>query len=754
MSLFTVPSANSAPDNSYKTGVGTDAAAYLNGTYVQAGIGHNGRFGPNTAAPTVGGVTWHPSGGRDNIGFVADRSRDGSWLDTDFFYPGTPLEGWALQHDGTQGEFDFGGSPAGATFSFGDLDVTSTATSVTHTTTWGDFTIAQTYTARKGTGTFIKDQQIDVSVTVTNNGASAITDLRYARTVDPDNLKDIDNVYVTTNKIVTQYGTGGKTYSLVSATKPDTRQTPAGTSYVGLISTDSRSKVSLGGFGFVADFKNMFTDGYSSGGYTYRSEVGATVTADRGMSIMFSLGAIAALGTKTFDFSYVLSENSASDTAGEDVSSESSTVEPIKRPGSHLTFAQNGADTNSYPQTEILDETKALLKNIMTRAGYTFSGWNTKADGTGIAYADRALYKFSEPYVTLYAQWKLIQTKPTITWATPSPIQEGTALSETQLNAVGSVPGTYTYSPAISAIPAVGKQILKVTFVPTDPKYETVEASVEIEVLAKAKCTWANPIIIIEGTALSSTQLNATASVPGSFVYEPQAGALLAPGKNTLKVVFTPTDTRLTPVTAEVVIDVAAKPVVIPAPPVEPTYTVTGSPMTAITWGAGKDAATYTVLVDGKSACSVAALTCDVAQLLGPNNVVTVTSVALSTKTSAEITARYVAPASSQVLTVVNFDTAKAIIKTAEAAKLRAFAAKVKTAGFTTLTVYGHTDSVGGIDNQKLSVARANAAITYLKKLLPGVTFVRSGFAASEPVGDNSTVGGKASNRRAEIFIP
>lgn len=751
MSLFTVPSANAAPDNSYKTGSGTGAAAYLNGTYVQAAIAHNGRFGPPTAAPTVAGVTWRPSGGRANIGFVADRSRDGSWLDSDFFYPGTPLEGWALQYDGTQGKFDNSSSPAGTTFSFGDVDVTATATSVTHTTTWGDFTIAQTYTARKGSGTFTKDQQIDISVTVTNNGASAIADLRYARTVDPDNLKDIDNSYVTTNKIVTQYGTGGKTYSLVSATKSDTRQTPAGISYVGLISNDSRSKVSTGGFGFVADFKNMFTDGYTSG-YTYRSLVGTTVTDDTGISIMFSLGAIAAGGTKTFDFSYVLSENSASDTAGETVGAETAPRKVL--PSSYVLFAQNGADTNSLPQSELLDSTKALWKNIMTRAGYTFNGWNTKADGTGTAYADGVTFKFDLPSHILYAQWKLIQTKPTITWATPSPIQEGTALSATQLNATASVPGAYTYSSAASAVLAVGKQILKVTFVPTDPKYETVEASVEIEILAKAKCTWLNPIIIIEGTALSSTQLNATASVPGSFVYEPQAGALLAPGTNTLKVVFTPTDTRLTPVTAEVVIDVAAKPVVIPAPPVEPTYTVTGSPMTAITWSAGKDAATYTVLVDGKSACSVAALTCDVAQLLGPNNVVTVTSVALSTKTSAAITAHYVAPASSQVLTVVNFDTAKAIIKTAEAAKLRAFAAKVKTAGFTTLTVYGHTDSVGGIDNQKLSIARANSTIAYLKKLLPRVTFALSGFAASEPVANNATAQGKASNRRAEIFIP
>jgi flagellar motor protein MotB len=58
------------------------------------------------------------------------------------------------------------------------------------------------------------------------------------------------------------------------------------------------------------------------------------------------------------------------------------------------------------------------------------------------------------------------------------------------------------------------------------------------------------------------------------------------------------------------------------------------------------------------------------------------------------------------------------------------------------------------MDNQKLSVARANSTIAYLKKLLPNVKFVRSGFAAGEPVADNSTTEGKAANRRAEVFIP
>jgi outer membrane protein OmpA-like peptidoglycan-associated protein len=254
------------------------------------------------------------------------------------------------------------------------------------------------------------------------------------------------------------------------------------------------------------------------------------------------------------------------------------------RPGSLLTFMPNGADNIAYPQSPLLGETVPLWKNILVRTGYTFTGWNTKADGTGTAYADQALFKFSEAFMTLHAQWKLIQTKPTISWATPVAIQEGTALSATQLNALASVPGTYTYAPAATALLAVGKHTLKVTFVPTSPLYETIETTVEIEVLAKAKLTWANPAAIVEGTALGATQLNATASVPGTFTYSPATGALLPVGKNTLKVTFTPTDTRLSPVTAEVTIDVSAKPVVVvppivgePQTPVVPAPTVVTS---------------------------------------------------------------------------------------------------------------------------------------------------------------------------------
>jgi len=46
----------------------------------------------------------------------------------------------------------------------------------------------------------------------------------------------------------------------------------------------------------------------------------------------------------------------------------------------------------------------ALTLNTFTRTGYTFSGWNTAANGTGTAYADGATYSFNAD-ITLYAQW-------------------------------------------------------------------------------------------------------------------------------------------------------------------------------------------------------------------------------------------------------------------------------------------------------------------------------------------------------------
>ena len=56
--------------------------------------------------------------------------------------------------------------------------------------------------------------------------------------------------------------------------------------------------------------------------------------------------------------------------------------------------------------------------------------------------------------------------------------------------------------------------------------------------------SWSTPASIAYGTALSTTQLNATSGgVAGTFVYTPALGTILGAGSQTLSVTFTPTDT-------------------------------------------------------------------------------------------------------------------------------------------------------------------------------------------------------------------
>ncbi len=59
---------------------------------------------------------------------------------------------------------------------------------------------------------------------------------------------------------------------------------------------------------------------------------------------------------------------------------------------------------------------------------------------------------------------------------------------------------------------------------------------------ATPRITWAQPSAIYTDTPLGAAQLDATASVPGTFIYTPPAGAELGAGTSTLHVNFTPTD--------------------------------------------------------------------------------------------------------------------------------------------------------------------------------------------------------------------
>ena len=72
-----------------------------------------------------------------------------------------------------------------------------------------------------------------------------------------------------------------------------------------------------------------------------------------------------------------------------------------------ITFDANGGVGTMGTQTVNPNEATALTANtFFTRADYDFAGWNTKADGTGTKYDDKATVTISEN-TTLYAQWTL-----------------------------------------------------------------------------------------------------------------------------------------------------------------------------------------------------------------------------------------------------------------------------------------------------------------------------------------------------------
>ena len=219
---------------------------------------------------------------------------------------------------------------------------------------------------------------------------------------------------------------------------------------------------------------------------------------------------------------------------------------------------------------------------------------------------------------------------PTITWNSPADITYGTPLNSTQLDATASDPlsgatvsGTFVYTPPAGTVLSTGMHTLNVSFTPTDimnyanasasvsinvsvlgtfvyippsgtllsagidtlnvsfiptdtANYTTASATTSIDVTkVTPTITWNNPANIVYGTPLNSTQLNANASVPGTFVYTPSSGTKLVAGINTLNASFTPTDTtNYTKASASVLINIT-----------QATPTISWSNPTNITFG-------------------------------------------------------------------------------------------------------------------------------------------------------------------------
>jgi len=264
-------------------------------------------------------------------------------------------------------------------------------------------------------------------------------------------------------------------------------------------------------------------------------------------------GTVPPVGTDTLLVTFTPSDTADYNTATDSVSLVVNAAKSKQTP--KILWPTPAAITYGTPlSSRQLDATASVAGTfVYSPAAGTVPAVGTDKLSVTFTPSDTTDYNSASDSVSLVvnaATVKTTKTTPSITWATPAPITSGTALSATQLDATASVAGTFVYSPDVGTVPPVGTDTLTVTFTPSDTvEYNTATASVSLVVnpVAVTKTTptifWATPSPITSGTALSATQLDATASVPGTFVYSPTAGTVLPTGTNTLSVAFTPSDT-------------------------------------------------------------------------------------------------------------------------------------------------------------------------------------------------------------------
>lgn len=102
----------------------------------------------------------------------------------------------------------------------------------------------------------------------------------------------------------------------------------------------------------------------------------------------------------------------------------------------------------------------------------------------------------------------------------------------------------------------------------------------------------------------------------------------------------------------------------------------------------------------------------------------------------------------------MNFPSGAAVIPEYSKLLLAKVEAIIKKLDAETVTVQGHTDSVGSDKvNQRLSTERAKAVASYLHSIGGGYKIQFIGYGESYPIASNETSAGRATNRRVDLVV-
>lgn len=260
---------------------------FLQGKYLTLGINSSGSLGTKQIAPQ--GVFTDIANGFNRVGMYADFDGFGvgkSSTVTEAMLDGTPTEG-----------FTIGYKIGGSTFIAANQERTS-RTNITGIssdrstadvakagwvgTTTEKLTVDQTISLTDD-GKFVR-----VDVVLTNTSSSAMGDLRYMRSIDPDQ----GSSFSTENKIVSQSGSAG---ALVAAYA-------GGGMPVFYYAEDARAVVST-----TAGYRSV--DPYTAAVSTAPQAVGYTLKGDNVINIAFDVGLLGAGGTTTLTYYMGVTDN-------------------------------------------------------------------------------------------------------------------------------------------------------------------------------------------------------------------------------------------------------------------------------------------------------------------------------------------------------------------------------------------------------------------------------------------------------------
>ena len=194
------------------------------------------------------------------------------------------------------------------------------------------------------------------------------------------------------------------------------------------------------------------TEEYTGLRYAYQWYKDGEVLAGKNDKTLTLDGNVADSGVYTVKLTVTNAQDSGVITENDAVSTEAEVKVVINKVNNSLTYNYNGADEKDSTVETIESAITVDADKEITRKGYDFLGWNTKADGTGDSYKSGDELTFADngnggEAVTLYAQWKGKEYKLTFKIKEDPDFKEDVKLNFTSKTVVyGEKVGQFPYA--------------------------------------------------------------------------------------------------------------------------------------------------------------------------------------------------------------------------------------------------------------------------------------------------------------------